>query len=120
MVKLVIKLVIVALIGHALYQVVPPYYNNWKFQDAMKELATYPGFRPTVQSVQEKCERIAKQHDLDLTRDDFAGVLGAGGKTTTIDTQYTVAMSYIPGKPKEHTFVVHAVGDPPRFGSLAP
>jgi hypothetical protein len=120
MVKLVIKLAIVALIANALYHVVPPYYNNWKFQDALKELATFPGFRATLPQVLDKCERIAKEHDLDLTRDDFVVVMPVGGRTTTIDTQYTVAMSYIPGHPKEHTFVVHVEGDPPRFGSLTP
>ena len=48
MVKLTIKLAIVGLIANALYQVVPSYYTNWQFKDALKELATYPGFRATV------------------------------------------------------------------------
>ena len=120
MVKLVIKLAIVALIGHALYQVAPPYYNNWKFQDALKELATFPGYKATLPQVLDKCEKIAKAHDLALTRDDFTVVMPAGGKTTTIDTQYTLTMSYIPGQPRDHTFRVHVEGDPPRFGSLTP
>src|SRR5262245_27391558 len=120
MVKLVIKLAIVGLIAYAMYHVVPPYYNNWKFQDALKELATFPGYKATLPQVLEKCEKIAKAHDLALTRDDFVVVMAAGGKTTTIDTQYTVEMSYIPGQPREHTFQVHVEGDPPRFGSLTP
>ena len=41
MVKLTIKLVIVGLIANALFQVVPPYYTNWQFTDALKELATF-------------------------------------------------------------------------------
>ena len=120
MVKLVIKLAIVALIGHALYQVVPPYYNNWKFQDALKELATFPGYRATLPQVLDKCERIAKEHDLELTKDDFEVHLGEKGKGTTIDTRYVVVMKYIPGKPQPHEFVIHVEGDPPRFGSLGP
>ena len=43
MVKLVLKLAILGLIANALYQVVPPFYTNWKFRDALKELA---GFFP--------------------------------------------------------------------------
>jgi len=35
MVKLTIKLAIVGLIINALYQVVPSYYTNWQFQDAL-------------------------------------------------------------------------------------
>ena len=43
MVKVTIKLAIVGLIANALFQVVPHYYTNWQFNDALKELATYPG-----------------------------------------------------------------------------
>ena len=120
MVKLVIKLAIAALIAFAMYHVVPPYYNNWKFQDALKELATFPGYKATLPQVLDRCEKIARDHDLALTRDDFTVVLASGNKTTTIDTQYTIEMSYIPGQPREHTFQVHVEGDPPRFGSLTP
>jgi hypothetical protein len=120
MVKLVIKLAIVAVIAHAMYQGIPPYYNNWKFHDALKELATFPGYRATVPQVLDRCEKIAKDHDLDLTREDFTVVLGEKGKTTTIDTSYTVVMKYIPGHPREHTFLVHVEGEPPRFGALTP
>ena len=122
MVKLTIKLAIFGLIANALFQVVPYYYTNWQFHDALKELATYPGRRSTLPQVLEKCERIAKLHDLDLTRADFnvkmAGVGGA--KTTTIDVSYEVVLKPIPGRTMPHTFVVHAEGDPPRFGSLTP
>jgi hypothetical protein len=120
MVKVVIKLAIVALIANALYRVVPPYYNNWKFRDALKEVATFPGYKATLPQVLDKCERVAKDHDLDLTRDDFVVVMAAGSKTTTIDTRYAVEMSYVPGHKKEHIFDVHVEGDPPRFGSLTP
>jgi hypothetical protein len=122
MVKLTIKLAIVALVFNALYQVVPAYYTNWQFQDAMKELATYPGFRATLPQVLEKCEKIAKSYDLDLARTDFdvkmAGVGGA--KVTTIDVSYEVVLKPIPGRAMPHVFVVHAEGDTPRFGALTP
>jgi hypothetical protein len=120
MVKLVIKLAIVALIANAMYQGIPPYYNNWKFQDALKELATFPGYKATVPDVLTKCERIAKEYDLDLGREDFTVVLTAGGKTATIDTSYTVELKFVPGHPRPHTFLIHVVGDPPRFGALTP
>ena len=122
MVKLTIKLAIVALIANALFQVVPSYYTNWQFQDAMKELATYPGYRATLPQVLDRCEKIAKEFELDLTRADFdVKMAGVGGsRTTTIDVSYEVVMKPIPGRPMPHTFVVHVEGDPPRFGSLTP
>jgi hypothetical protein len=120
MVKLVLKLALFALVANAAYQGIPPFYNNWKFQDALKELATFPGYRATVPQVMEKAERIAQQHDLELTKDDFEVHLGEKGKPTTIDTKYSVVLKYIPGKPQPHDFVIHVEGDPPRFGALTP
>jgi|SRR5688572_602902 len=122
MVKLTIKLAIVGLIANALFQVVPSFYTNWQFTDAMKELATYPGYRATLPQVLDKAEKIAKSYDLELTKTDFdirlAGVGGA--KTTTIDVSYEVVLKPVPGKTVPHLFVVHVEGDPPRFGTLTP
>lgn len=121
MVKVTIKLVIVALIANALFQTVPHYYTHWQFTDAMKELASYPGgYQATLPRVLDKCERIAKEHGLDLTRSDFDVKLRGTGdaQTATIDVSYEVIMKPIPGRPQPHMFVVHVEGDPPRFGSL--
>jgi hypothetical protein len=122
MVKLTIKLVIVALLANALYQVVPYYYQSWKFSDAMKELATFPGYRATLPQVLDKCEKIAREHELDLKREDFdVKMAGVGGsKVTTIDVSYEVVLKPIPGHPQPHVFAIHAEGDPPRFGALTP
>jgi len=122
MVKVTIKLAIVGLIANALFQTVPSYYTNWQFNDALKELATFPGYRATVPGMLDKAEKIAKAHNLDLTRADFdiklAGVGGA--RTTTIAVSYEVVLKPIPGRPMPHVFVVQVEGDPPRFGSLTP
>ena len=122
MVKVTIKLAIVGLIANALFQVVPPFYTNWQFNDALKELATYPGSFATVPAVLVKCERIAKQHGLALTQSDFDVKLAApgSGKFTTIDVSYEVVLKPIPGRPMPHVFALHIEGDPPRFGALTP
>ena len=122
MVKVTIKLAIVALIANALFQTVPYYYTHWQFSDALKELATYPGQRATLPMVLQKCERIAKEYGLDLTKDDFDVKLAAPGssKTTTIDVSYEVVMKPIPGRAMPHVFALHVEGDTPRFGSLTP
>jgi hypothetical protein len=121
MVKLTIKLAIVGLIANALYQVVPPFYTNWQFRDALKELATYPGRRTTLPMVLDKCVRIAQAHDLDLRREDFDVKLApAGSGVTTIDVSYEVVLKPIPGRTQPHVFALHIEGDPPRFGTLTP
>jgi hypothetical protein len=122
MVKVTIKLAIVALIANALYQTVPYYYTHWQFKDALKELATFPGHQATLAGVQLKAERIAKSYGLALTKDDFDIKLATPGapKTTTIDVAYEVVMKPIPGRPMPHVFALHVEGDVPRFGSLTP
>jgi hypothetical protein len=123
MVKVTLKLAAVGLIANALYQTVPHYYTHWQFRDAMKELATYPGgYSPTVPMVLAKCEKIAKDHGLDLTKDDFEVKLYPKGspQPTTIDVSYEVVMKPIPGRPQPHVFVVHAEADRSRFGSMTP
>jgi hypothetical protein len=117
MVKLVLKLAILGLIANALYQVVPPFYTNWKFRDALKELASFSQ-RKSVDEILDRCVILAKEHDLALDRTDFT--IQKGRAITTIDTSYIVDLKYIPGKPHPHLFLVHAEGDPPRFGSLTP
>ena len=122
MVKVTIKLAIVALIANALFQTVPSYYTNWQFKDALQELASFPGRRTTLPLVLAKAEKIARSYDLDLTKADFdIKLAGTGGATiTTIDVSYDVVMTPIPGRPMPHVFVIHVEGEPPRFGSLTP
>ena len=122
MVKVTIKLAIVGLIANALYQVVPPYYTNWQFNDALKELATYPGFRPTVpqiaRQVRENRQGIRPPSDAERLRRQAGRPRGA--RSTTIDVSYEVVLKPIPGPPEPHVFAIHIEGDPPRFGSLTP
>jgi hypothetical protein len=117
MVKLILKLAILGLICNALYQVVPPFYTNWKFRDALKELASFSQ-RKSVDEILDRCVLLAKEQGLALDRTDFA--VQKGKLITTIDTSYIIDLKYIPGKPHPYTFIVHAEGDPPRFGSLTP
>jgi hypothetical protein len=124
MVKVTLKLLVVGLIANALFQVVPAYYTYWQFTDAMKELATYPGFQATEASVLLKCEKIAKEHGLALTREDFDVKVSAPGSPTktptTIDVSYELVLKPIPGRPMPRVFAIHAVGDAGRFGSVTP
>ena len=120
MVKLTIKLAIAALIANALWQVVPPYYTNLQFTEAMKEVAAFPGWRETMPTIKVKCAKIAKEHGLDLGPEDFdVKMIGAGtGQTAIIDVSYEVVMKPIPGRPQSHVFTIHAEPDAKRFGSL--
>jgi hypothetical protein len=121
MVKVTIKLLIVALIANALYQVVPPYYTNWQLHDALQELATYPPKRENLDQFKARASRIAHGLDLDLDKTDFDAQLpGPGRPKATIVTAYEVEMSYLPFQPRTHVFRVEVEGGEPRFGGLTP
>ena len=121
MVKVTIKLAIVALIAHALFQVVPPYYTNWQLTEALEELATYPPKRENLEQFKARAERIARDLDLDLTAKDFDAQLpGPGRPKATIATAYEVEMRYLPFQPRTHVFHVDVVGEDQRFGTLTP
>jgi hypothetical protein len=120
MVKVTIKLAIVAVIAHALYQVVPPYYTNWQLTDALQELATYPKQYESVEQFKGRAARIAQDHGVDLDRSDFdAQLAGPGRPRATLATAYEVEFSYIPFQPRTHVFRIEVVGNDPRFGDLA-
>ena len=121
MVKVTLKLAVVALIAHALYQVVPPYYVNWQLTDALKELATYPNKRENLEQFKARAERIAQDLGVDLTARDFDAQLpGPGRPKATIATAYEVEMSYLPFQPRTHVFQIQVEGADPRFGALTP
>jgi hypothetical protein len=121
MVKLTIKLAIFGLLANAAYQVVPPYYNHWQFQDALKELASFPGRRTTVEQVKARCAKIAEEYNLDLRPADFeVRLAGQGQPTASIDTAYSLELKPIPGQVRTQVFEVHVEGAPPRFGSATP
>jgi hypothetical protein len=121
MVKTVLKLAVVGLLANAAFQVVPPFYNNYKFEDALTELATFPPRRVTVQQMMDRCARLAEAHDLELRPTDFQVQLaGQGSSTARIQTAYRVEMNYIPGRQYVHTFDIKVEGGPPRFGSMTP
>jgi hypothetical protein len=121
MVKVTIKLAIVALIAHALFQVVPPHFTNWKLTEDLEELATYPPKRENLEQFKARAERIAQGHGVDLTAKDFDAQLpGPGRPKATIATAYEVEMSYLPFQPRTHVFRIEVEGADPRFGTLTP
>jgi hypothetical protein len=121
MVKVTIKLAIVALIAHALFQVAPPYYTHWQLRDALQELATYPKRRESLEQFKARASRIAQELDVDLAPADFdAQLAGPGHPKATIATSYEVEFSYLPFQPRTHRFEIAVVGQEPRLGAFTP
>jgi hypothetical protein len=116
MVRLTIKLLVLAVILHAGFRIVPVFYTNWKFKDALVELATYSN-RRTADEVIEKAEKLAKEYELPLDKGDFS--VRREKQFTTIATRYGVQLEYFPRQYYPYEFVIDVAGEP-RFGEFQP
>jgi hypothetical protein len=120
MVKLVLKLALFGLVANALYQGVPPFYNHWKFQDRVRELASFPprGFGPA--EIADRCALIAREHDIPLGKSDFVVQMTGTGRQAAvkISAAYDLDIAYFPGQPRNHVFALDVEGEPPRYGTL--
>lgn len=87
-------------------QVVPAYYNNYEFQDAINQTALQSTYTPqSADDIKESVYKAAQQIGVPISEDQIqvvrTGIEGSG--SVTIDTNYTVPIS-IPGYPYELQF----------------
>lgn len=116
MIRLIIKLAIVALIVHAAVKVGPVFWNHFRFQDALSETAKFSS-RRTVEEVSAKAQQIAMDLEIPVTPDDIAVVKDKD--VTIIDTRYTAQLEYFPRRYYSWEFVVHVAEGPPRFADIS-
>ena len=70
MVRTTIRLAILLLIAHMLFQAVPVYWHYYQFKDAVKETALFSKGRPDAQIVARVLE-LAAQYDVPLERESL-------------------------------------------------
>jgi hypothetical protein len=116
MVKLTIKLLVLAAILHAGYRIVPVFYTHYQFKDALTELATF-STRRTPEDVLERAVKLAKEYKVPLGKEDF--LVRRAGQNTTISASYNVQLEYFPRQFYPYDFVLDVQGQP-RFGEFAP
>jgi hypothetical protein len=117
MVRLVIKLTIVALIAHACLKITPVFWSYLQFKDALAESARFAG-KKTVDQLKVRAEQIATEHEVPLSKDEFE--IMRGPAFTTIDTSYTAQLEYLPRQYYPWEFKIHVEEAPPRYGDFAP
>jgi hypothetical protein len=82
-------------------ELVPPYYSNYEFQDAIKAEALNDTYTPKTEAdIRDSVFKIAQGYDIPLTKDGIkvqrTGVQNGG--MITIDAPYTVHLN-VPGYP---------------------
>jgi len=116
MVRLTIKLLVLAVILHAGFRIVPPFYTHYQFKDALTEMATFSN-RRTPDEVLDRAAKIAKDYQVPLSREDFA--VRRERQFTSIQARYPAKLEYLPKTFYPWEFIIDVEGEP-RFGEFTP
>lgn len=117
MLRNLVRLIVLGLLVHAGVRVGPVFLNYYKFKDAVRETAMFPG-KLTAEELVARVVEIGLAHDVELTPREIE--VAKDGQTTYIRTGYTKQLEYVPRRFYPWTFAVDVAEDPPRYGELIP
>lgn len=104
MIKLIIKLAIVAAIANAAWHTMSAYATYWKFKDAIQQTTQF-GNSKTIDQLKTRIAQMAVEYDLPLGEDDIA--VTRETLHTIVDAQYTQKIELFPGFTQPWLFTVH-------------
>jgi hypothetical protein len=105
MLRTAVRLGILLLLAHALYQFVPVYWHYYQFKDGVKETALYSKGRTDAQLVDRVLE-LAAQYDVPLERDAIQ--IRREREHTFIDAAWVEPVELLPMYPYRWKFSVAA------------
>lgn len=105
MIKLILKLAVVALLANASWRVGSAYVAHYKFEDSVQQAALFRGSQ-TDDVLRRRVFEIASDYDIPVTEDELT--LTTSEHHTVIDGGYTRIIELVPGYkyPWEFTFHV--------------
>lgn len=105
MIKLILKLALVALIANASWRVGSAYVAHYKFQDSVQQAALFRGSQ-TDDVLRRRIFELASDYDIPVTDDELT--LTTSEHHTVVDGAYTRIIEVVPGYkyPWEFTFHV--------------
>jgi hypothetical protein len=102
--KLIVKLVIVALIANAVWHLMTAYTAHYRFKDAIEESATY-GIDLSDEQLRQRVVDLMAQFDIPADASSFD--LRREDKHTVIDGSYTRIVDLLPGYSRSWPFSWH-------------
>jgi hypothetical protein len=117
MIKLVLKLALVGLLAHAAIKIVPVFWSNLRFKDALAEQARFAG-RKSEEELRNRAEKTA--NDLEIPVSAEAISIKKIGAVTTYDTRYVAQLEYFPRRYYPWEFVIHVEETPPAYSGYIP
>ena len=116
MIRLLLKLAVVALLANAGWHLFGCYAPNYRFKDRVQFIAEHRG-KATDDEVRDKILSTAAEFEVPLTADDVT--VSQQGQATVVDLSYTCPVEFAPGlKPYLLAFKVHVEGRPSRMDDL--
>ncbi len=96
-------LFVVVAVFYTAWKIVPPFFNEWQFEDAIEEVSRYAAYnqQKTEQDIREDVAKKAHEFDIPLIADQIK-VLRQGAEIT-ISADYTVLVD-LPIHPFTLTF----------------
>ena len=104
MIKLILKLAIVALLANAAWHLATAYLAFYKFKDAVQQTTLF-GNDKSVERLRARIVELAGDYDLPIGQDDFT--LTRENFHTIVDGSYTRPIDLMPGYVRPWTFTFH-------------
>jgi hypothetical protein len=103
-IKLAIKLAIVALLANAAWHLMAAYTSHYKFKDAVQQ-ATLFGNDKSVEQIKTRVLALASDYDLPLREGDVS--VRREQLHTFVDGAYTKSLDLLPGYSRPWSFEFH-------------
>ena len=104
MIKLIIKLAIVALVANAAWHLMTAYTSFYKFKDAVQQTTQF-GNDKSLDQLKTRVLALASDYDVPLNEDDFT--LRRETLHTIVDGAYTKTIDLAPGYSRPWKFEFH-------------
>jgi hypothetical protein len=103
-IKLIIKLAIVALVANATWRVGSAYVAHYKFTDAVEQTMTFKGNK-SDEALEQRVLELATEFDIPLNDDDVS--VKSAEHHTIVDGAYTRIIELAPGFKYPWPFTFH-------------
>jgi hypothetical protein len=104
MIRLVIKLLLVALVLNATYRVGSAYWDHYQFEDAVQQAAQFSERAP-AEAIKQQVVHLAAERELPLGPDDIQ--VAKTQRRTTVEGTYARDIEVVPRYIRRWVFNVH-------------
>ena len=105
MIKLLLKLIVVALVANAAWHVMMVYTSYYKFKDSVQQTTQF-GNDKSVEQLRTRILALASDYDLPIGEDDLS--VRREGVHTIVDASYSKSIDLAPGFSQPWRFEIHS------------